>query len=98
MSVISSLPGMPRVQCHVRILGTGLLFIAEPRFIPRCHVCSIALICWAFVFSFLQRLKVRMLDSALPLSTMGCFMFWCNLRPVFVGVNHLLIVQHLLGI
>ena len=98
VSVISSLPGMPRVQCQVSSLGTGLLFIPEPRFIPRCHVCSIALICRACVFSFFQRLTVRMLGSALTLSTVRCFIFWCDLWPVFVGVNHLLILPHLLGI
>ena len=75
VSVISSLPGMPKVQCQVSILGTGLLFIAEPRFIPHCHVCSIALICWARVFSFLRRLTLRMLDSDLTLSTVRCLLF-----------------------
>ena len=98
VSVISSLPGMPRVQCAVSSLGTGLLFLAEPHSIARCHVCSIALISRARVFSFLQRLTVRMLGSALTLSTVRCFIFWCHLWPVFVGVNHLLIIPHLLRI
>ena len=39
MSVILTLPGMPKVQCAVCILGTGLLFFAEPHYILRCHVC-----------------------------------------------------------
>ena len=69
VSVISSLPGMPRVQCAMSSLGTGLPFFAVPHFIPRCHVCSIALIFQARIFRFLQRLTVRMLGSALTLST-----------------------------
>ena len=39
VSVILSLPSIPRVQSAVCILGTGLLFFAEPHYILRCHVC-----------------------------------------------------------
>ena len=40
LSFILSLPGMPRVSSAVCILGTSLLFFAEPHYLLHCHVGS----------------------------------------------------------